>query len=120
MTPRTGGLPASAVVAILHTREPMPLVSTTTRPQPLAQRAAQTPVFGGAAAVSVGVSVPEGVVHSHEIEERLGLAPAWIERRTGIRSRHVARTDERLDQHATEAAAQALRAAGIDPADVDA
>jgi 3-oxoacyl-[acyl-carrier-protein] synthase-3 len=97
----------------------MPLVSTTTSLQPIAGPAAQAPIFGGAAVVSVGVSVPEHVVHSHEIEQRLGLAPDWIERRTGIRSRHVAQAEERLEDHAAEAGARALRAAGVQPADVD-
>lgn len=77
------------------------------------------PGIGGAAVAAVGASLPRGVVESAAIEERLGLAPGWIERRTGIRSRYVAAADERLDHHATAAAAQALERAEIDPLDVD-
>ncbi len=67
----------------------------------------------------MGSSLPEGIVESSEIEARLGLSPDWIARRTGIRARHVAAPDERLDTHATAAAAAALEQAGIEPADVD-
>ena len=75
--------------------------------------------IGGAAVAAVGASLPEEIVESSEIEARLGLAPDWIERRTGIRARHVAAPHERLDEHATIAAAVALERAGIDAADVD-
>jgi len=67
----------------------------------------------------VGASLPQGIVESSEIEARLGLAPDWIARRTGIRARHVAAPGERLETHATAAAAAALEQAGIDAADVD-
>lgn len=59
------------------------------------------------------------MVESATIEARLGLAPDWIERRTGIRARHVAAPEERLDAHATAAAAAALAQAGIAPERVD-
>lgn len=73
----------------------------------------------GVAAAAVGVSVPEHVVTSAEIESRLNLAPAWITRRTGIRSRRVAGPEERLQTHAAAAARQALARAGVAAADVD-
>jgi 3-oxoacyl-[acyl-carrier-protein] synthase-3 len=67
----------------------------------------------------VGSSLPRGIVESSEIEARLGLSPDWIARRTGIRARHVAAPEERLETHATAAAAAALEQAGVDAADVD-
>ena len=67
----------------------------------------------------MGSSLPRGIVESSEIEARLGLSADWIARRTGIRARHVAAPDERLDTHATAAAAAALEQAGVDPANVD-
>jgi 3-oxoacyl-[acyl-carrier-protein] synthase-3 len=73
----------------------------------------------GAAATAVGVSLPERVVTSAEIEQRLGVAPDWIARRTGIRSRHVAEPHERLAGHAAAAARQACERAGVAPAEVD-
>ena len=76
--------------------------------------------FGrGAAATAVGTSLPEHVVSSAEIESRLGLAPDWISRRTGIRSRRVAAPEERLSTHAAAAARQALERANVAAADVD-
>ena len=65
------------------------------------------------------MSLPATVVHSSEIEERLGLAPDWIERRTGIRARRIAAADERLEEHATAAAQAALDDAGVDGKDLD-
>jgi 3-oxoacyl-[acyl-carrier-protein] synthase III len=73
----------------------------------------------GVAATAVGVSLPERVMTSAEIEDRLGLAPHWIARRTGIRSRHIAEPHERLSTHAAAAARQALERAGVEPAEVD-
>jgi 3-oxoacyl-[acyl-carrier-protein] synthase-3 len=73
----------------------------------------------GAAATAVGISLPERVVSSAEIESRLGLAPDWIARRTGIRSRRFAAPEERLQTHAAAAARQALQRAGVPGAHVD-
>jgi 3-oxoacyl-[acyl-carrier-protein] synthase-3 len=81
---------------------------------PLPQR-----VGFGVAATAVGVSLPERVMTSAEIEDRLGLAPHWIARRTGIRSRHIAEPHERLATHAAAAARQALERANVEPAQVD-
>jgi 3-oxoacyl-[acyl-carrier-protein] synthase-3 len=63
--------------------------------------------------------LPRTVVSSAEIERRLGLAPDWIERRTGIRARRIAEPHERLEEHAAAAALDALRRARVDPLDVD-
>jgi 3-oxoacyl-[acyl-carrier-protein] synthase III len=73
----------------------------------------------GAAIASVGVSLPARVVPNAEIAPRLGVTDEWIVRRTGIRARHVAGPDERLATHATNAAAAALRRAGVAAEDVD-
>jgi 3-oxoacyl-[acyl-carrier-protein] synthase-3 len=73
----------------------------------------------GVAATAVGVSLPERVVSSAELEAGLGLAPDWIVRRTGIRSRHVSDPGERLQSHAATAARRALRRARVDSAAVD-
>jgi len=73
----------------------------------------------GAAATGVGGSLPAQVVSSAEIEARLGLAPDWIERRTGIRERRFAGPEERLQTHAAAAAREALRSADRPAADVD-
>jgi 3-oxoacyl-[acyl-carrier-protein] synthase III len=94
-------------------------VSTTVRPQTRPNALPVAPEWGGAAVASVGQSVPDRIVTSEEIENGLGLAPGWIERRTGIRERRIAAEHERLDVHAAIAAERALEAAGVDSAEVD-
>jgi 3-oxoacyl-[acyl-carrier-protein] synthase-3 len=79
----------------------------------------QPPVRAGVVAAAVGISVPARVVANSEIEARLGVPQDWIERRTGIQSRRIADAEERLQDHATEAARVALSRAGANPADVD-
>ena len=73
----------------------------------------------GAAMASVGISVPETVVPNAEIAPRIGVTDEWIVRRTGIRTRRVAAPQERLADHATSAAADALKRAGVAPKQVD-
>ncbi len=108
-----------ALEDIRGTRKANVPVTATIRPSKFHARIGWERGIGGAAVASVGSSLPEGIVESSEIEERLGLAPDWIERRTGIRRRHVAAAEERLDAHATAAAAAALEQAGVDASDVD-
>jgi 3-oxoacyl-[acyl-carrier-protein] synthase-3 len=67
----------------------------------------------------VGVSLPATVVFNAEIGARLGVGEDWIERRTGIRARHVAGAEERLTTHATKAALSAVDRAGVDAIDID-
>ncbi len=94
-------------------------VSVTVGPSEAERRLPVAPGPGGAAVAAVGMHLPAGVVASAEIEARLGLAPAWIERRTGIRERRIAAPGERLEHHAAAAAAAALDRAQIDPIAVD-
>jgi 3-oxoacyl-[acyl-carrier-protein] synthase-3 len=73
----------------------------------------------GAAAVAVGISLPDEAISSAEIGARLGVGPDWIERRTGIRSRRIAGAGESLTAHAVRAGADALLRAGVEAVDVD-
>lgn len=72
-----------------------------------------------AAPYSVAVELPAGRLTSAELAERFGVSEEWIVSRTGVRERPVARADERLSDFAARAGAEALRKAGVDPADVD-
>jgi 3-oxoacyl-[acyl-carrier-protein] synthase-3 len=81
---------------------------------PLRERAS-----GGAAIGSVGIAVPERAVSNRVIAERLGVSDEWIETRTGIRSRRIAGPGERLYRLAARAASRALRAARLDPGELD-
>ncbi|WP_246179038.1 3-oxoacyl-ACP synthase III family protein [Actinomadura decatromicini] len=76
--------------------------------------------FGGPswAIRATGSYLPGDGVPSAEVSESLGLDPGWIESRTGIRRRHVAAPAEAASDLAAAAADRALRAAGLDAADV--
>ncbi|PDT00418.1 3-oxoacyl-ACP synthase [Rhizobium chutanense] len=65
-----------------------------------------------------GHAVPSRIVHNAEIESRLGLEDGWIERRTGIRSRHWATEGDTLSGLAAEAGKMALEDAGIAPGEI--
>ncbi|WP_192384518.1 beta-ketoacyl-ACP synthase III [Mesorhizobium silamurunense] len=65
-----------------------------------------------------GHHAPSRKVENPEIEDRLGLEPGWIERRTGIRSRFWATDEETLSGLATQAGDMALANAGIDRGDI--
>lgn len=66
----------------------------------------------------IGSSIPQNYTSNTEIEERLGLDPGWIEKRTGILSRPVADKDLATSDLAVDAGERALRAAGMQPAEV--
>jgi 3-oxoacyl-[acyl-carrier-protein] synthase-3 len=61
---------------------------------------------------AVGHALPERRVSSAELEQRLGLEPGWVERRTGIRERRHAAPDEATSDLAVRAARDALDRAG--------
>jgi 3-oxoacyl-[acyl-carrier-protein] synthase-3 len=76
-------------------------------------RAAASRILG------IGTYRPMRVVDNDEICKSLDSTPAWIESRSGIRSRRFAGPDETLAAMATTAAGKALAHAGIEAADVD-
>jgi 3-oxoacyl-[acyl-carrier-protein] synthase-3 len=65
-----------------------------------------------------GHAVPSRIVHNAEIESTLGLEAGWIERRTGIRSRHWAMEGDTLSGLATEAGKMAIEDARIAPGEI--
>ncbi|MEW6272535.1 MAG: beta-ketoacyl-ACP synthase III [Thermodesulfobacteriota bacterium] len=68
----------------------------------------------------VGGALPARVVGNAEIEGRLGVEPGWIEARTGVRERRVVTSEEPLVELAERAVRDALDAAGLEPAALDA
>jgi 3-oxoacyl-(acyl-carrier-protein) synthase III len=90
---------------------------TTTVPLPRQEFPTIAPT--GAAIASVAASLPQTVVPNGQIAARLGVSDDWIVRRTGIRERRFAEPTERLTAHATNAAAAALRRAGVEPEEID-
>lgn len=74
---------------------------------------------------AVGTSLPDQVVSSAELQERVGAAsgltlpPGLFEQMTGIATRRIARDDEYSSTLAIAAARSALTTAGLDPFDLD-
>ncbi|CCV13808.1 beta-ketoacyl-ACP synthase III [Mesorhizobium sp. STM 4661] len=73
---------------------------------------------GSSRVLGFGHHAPSRKVENPEIEDRLGLEPGWIERRTGIRSRFWATDEDTLSGLAAQAGDMALANAGIDRSDI--
>ena len=69
--------------------------------------------------VGLGCALPAGVVANAEVASALGVDAAWLERRTGIRSRRRALAGERVCDLAADAARSALQAAGLEAGEID-
>ncbi len=71
--------------------------------------------------VSVGAAVPQTILTNSELEKFLDTSDEWITSRTGIRQRHVFKTDEdaRAFELGGQACARALDHAGLKPDDID-
>ena len=70
--------------------------------------------------VGVGGYLPERIVSNDALASLVDTSDAWIRERTGIAQRHLASPHETAAFMGTEAARQALRAAGLEAADIDA
>jgi len=73
----------------------------------------------GSRVVAAGHYQPLKVLTNDDLAELVETSDEWIRSRVGIRERHIAGPDEPLDFLAAEAAADALRQAGIEPEAVD-
>jgi len=78
--------------------------------------------IGGGLPISVvgwGTAVPDGRCSNADLEARLDTDDAWIVERTGIRERRIAAPGETAASLGTAAAADAIKGAGLTPADID-
>jgi 3-oxoacyl-[acyl-carrier-protein] synthase-3 len=66
-----------------------------------------------------GAYLPERIVTNDELGQRMDTSDEWIRTRTGIRQRHIAGDHEATSDLALAASRNALRDAGVAPADVD-
>ena len=66
-----------------------------------------------------GTAVPEQRLTNADLERRVDTNDEWIVERTGIRERRVARADETTASLAADAAAAAIKHAGLTPDAVD-
>jgi 3-oxoacyl-[acyl-carrier-protein] synthase III len=73
----------------------------------------------GVQVVSCGSYVPDNVVTNSELAARFGFDADRITQRTGIESRRHARPDQATSDLCIEAARKAIRAARVNPIDID-
>jgi 3-oxoacyl-[acyl-carrier-protein] synthase-3 len=69
--------------------------------------------------IGTGSYLPEKVLTNAELEQMVDTSDQWIAERTGIRERHIAAVGETTTDLAEQASREALRAAGIRPAELD-
>ena len=66
-----------------------------------------------------GRYLPAEVLTNEALAQRVATSDEWIRTRTGIRQRHIAAADEQTSDLATNAAREAIAAAGMQPSDID-
>jgi 3-oxoacyl-[acyl-carrier-protein] synthase-3 len=69
--------------------------------------------------VGWGTAVPERRLTNADLEAAVDTNDAWIVERTGIRERRIAAPQETSSTLGTDAAAAAIKRAGLSPADID-
>src|SRR5690349_23948092 len=70
--------------------------------------------------MGVGGYRPERIVMNSEIVEAIDSSDEWIQERSGIKSRRFAAKDETVVDMSLAASHEALAAAGLEAADIDA
>ena len=71
------------------------------------------------AIIGIGSSLPEKIVTNFDLEKVLDTSDEWITQRTGIKSRHIADSDEATSKFASVAASKAIADANISPHEID-
>lgn len=66
-----------------------------------------------------GSYLPERILTNADLERMVETSDTWITERTGIKRRHIAAENELTSDMATTAAANALKAASINPSAID-
>ncbi len=75
--------------------------------------------MNGTRIAAVGHYQPAKVLTNEDLAGLVDTSDEWIRSRVGIRTRRIAGPDEPVDELAGHAAAKALAAAGLTPADID-
>ena len=68
---------------------------------------------------SLGIGIPEKVLHNTDLEKMVDTSDAWIAERTGISSRHVLQEGENNSDLGARAASLALERANLTAKDLD-
>lgn len=69
---------------------------------------------------SIAAFAPQRILDNFELEKLVDTTDEWIIKRTGIKERRIAASDERASDLGTKAALLALQRAHLKPADIDA
>ncbi len=69
--------------------------------------------------IATGSYLPERVMSNAELETLVDTTDDWIQARTGIKERHIARDDETTCDMCEQAALRAITTANIDPDSID-
>lgn len=75
--------------------------------------------MSGSRITALGHYQPARVLTNEDLAGMVDTSDAWITSRVGIRTRHIAGSDEPVDELAAHAAAKALAAAGRTPDEID-
>ncbi len=67
----------------------------------------------------LGLYVPEKVLTNFDLEKLVETSDEWIQSRTGIKERHIAKKGESCSDLATKAGLEAIKDAGIQVSDLD-
>jgi 3-oxoacyl-[acyl-carrier-protein] synthase-3 len=68
---------------------------------------------------SIGAYVPSKVLSNADLEKMVDTTDEWIIKRTGIKERHIAQSDEVTSDMAAKASILAIQRAGLDASDID-
>ena len=83
------------------------------------RRSRRTNTLTGVQIAGSGSYVPERVVTNEQLELARGFEPGWIEKRSGIRQRRYAASDQATSDLCVEAARRALVDAGVRADEID-
>lgn len=68
--------------------------------------------------IGIGRCLPEDILTNTDLEKRMDTSDEWIRTMTGIEERRIAKDGQDTSHMAIEAANQAIKNAGIDPAEI--
>jgi len=68
---------------------------------------------------SIGAYVPQKVLTNQELEKMVDTSNEWIIKRTGIKERHIAESDEATSDLGVQASKIAIERANLEPSDID-
>ena len=67
-----------------------------------------------------GSYLPKKILTNHDLERMVDTSDEWITKRTGIKERHIAASNEAASDLTIKAAGPAMEMAGVTAGDIDA